>query len=151
MTNLDSVQPYWQYCTRINQTSKRFNWAGLSKQLFVFFCWCTKLLQVLRQGHGVHLSLCFLEGRGDREDLEDRVDLRVQLGLGHPVGNEDSEKKKEDRNRKKRKLNSNFRKQRTKPLNYKQWTKTLPSSVHFSKCWEQQLVVCLSLISHSLW
>lgn len=56
---------------------------------------CTKLLQVLRQGHAVHLSLCFREGRGDQEDLEDRVDRRVQLGLGHPGGNEDSEKKTE--------------------------------------------------------
>lgn len=61
-----------------------------------------KLLQVLRQGHAVHLSLCFLGGRGGREDPEARVDRRVQLGLGHPVRNEDSEKKTETEEEKKR-------------------------------------------------
>lgn len=62
---------------------------------------CTKLLQVLRQGHAVHLSLCSLEGHEDQEDLEDRVDQQVQLGLGHPVGNEDSEKETEIEEKKK--------------------------------------------------
>lgn len=43
-----------------------------------------KFLPALQQGHEARPCLCSQGGLGDQEDLGDREDQQVQLGLGHP-------------------------------------------------------------------
>lgn len=107
-TNLppDSVDHYWHNSPKREgqrQTSKSFNKCSFFFSFFLVVNTFTQLLQVLQRGHVVHLSLCSLEGPGARGDLEDRVDQQGQLGLGHPVGNEHSEKETETEEKKKSK------------------------------------------------